>query len=318
MNSMKIMILLILGMTLHKTAFSNVKDIKLENEEHKTFYAMGYMLGGNLLRLNLSDKELSALYKGIATAAKNEQSEVDFGIYQNKIQELFKARMDAMAEKEKESGAKFIEDFVKKETATKTGTGLAYKVLNNGTGKMPKVDDIVEVHYHGTLIDGTVFDSSIERGKSISFPLNRVIKGWTEGLQIMKEGGKNKFVIPSELAYGDAGDPPKIPGGATLVFEVELIKVSSQKKVPVVTNYDFTSEKAMRIKIGMNSSEIVKMFGNPNSIKSNMCGQNTSNPWNCTIWTYGVFPNEKATFYFSGEAPDDLSINNFEISDYLN
>ena len=116
--------------------------------------------------------------------------------------------------------------FIKDEGATVSATGLAYKVIKEGTGATPGGEDVVEVHYHGTLADGTVFDSSVERGKTISFPLNRVIKGWTEGLQTMKEGGKTKFVIPADLAYGEAGAPPKIPGGATLVFEVELFKVT--------------------------------------------------------------------------------------------
>jgi FKBP-type peptidyl-prolyl cis-trans isomerase FkpA len=202
------------------------KKIELKSDDDKTFYAMGYMLGGNLQRLTLSDAELAALYKGIASAAKNQKSEVDMAKYQNRIQEVFKARMDKVAAKEKEAGKSFVEKFVKDEGATKTESGLAYKVLKEGTGAFPASEDIVEVHYHGTLTDGTVFDSSVERGKTISFPLNRVIKGWTEGLQTMKEGGKTKFVIPSDLAYGEAGAPPKIPGGATLVFEVELFKVT--------------------------------------------------------------------------------------------
>ena len=205
---------------------SDPKSIKLETEDDKTFYAMGFMLGGNLQRLSLSDKELSALYKGIAMASKGDKSEVDMGVYQNKIQEVFKSRMDKVAAKEKESGKSFIDAFVKKEGATQTPSGLAYKVIKEGTGATPGAEDTVEVHYHGTLADGTVFDSSVERGKTISFPLNRVIRGWTEGLQTMKEGGKTKFVIPSDLAYGEAGAPPKIPGGATLVFEVELFKVT--------------------------------------------------------------------------------------------
>jgi FKBP-type peptidyl-prolyl cis-trans isomerase FkpA len=202
------------------------KKISLESDDDKTFYAMGYMLGGNLQRLSLSDKEISALYKGIAMAAKNEKSEVDMAKFQNRIQEVFKARMDKVAAKEKDAGKAFIEKFIKDESATKTQSGLAYKVIKEGTGATPAAEDVVEVHYHGTLSDGTVFDSSVERGKTISFPLNRVIKGWTEGLQTMKEGGKTKFVIPSDLAYGEAGAPPKIPGGATLVFEVELFKVT--------------------------------------------------------------------------------------------
>lgn len=213
-------------LTLTACNSNDPKKISLESEDDKTFYAMGYMLGGNLQRLELSDKELAALYKGIASASKNEKSEVDMAKYQNRIQEVFKSRMDKVAAKEKQAGSAFIEKFIKDEGAVKTASGLAYKVLKEGTGATPGAEDVVEVHYHGTLTDGTVFDSSVERGKTISFPLNRVIKGWTEGLQTMKEGGKTKFVIPADLAYGEAGAPPKIPGGATLVFEVELFKVT--------------------------------------------------------------------------------------------
>jgi FKBP-type peptidyl-prolyl cis-trans isomerase FkpA len=225
-TSMVFLSLILSALMLTACNSNDPKKVDLKSEDDKTFYAMGYMLGGNLQRLTLSDAELAALYKGVAMAAKNEKSEVDMATYQNRIQEVFKSRMDKVAAKEKESGKSFIDKFVKDEGATKTESGLAYKVMKEGTGATPKAEDIVEVHYHGTLTDGTVFDSSVERGKTISFPLNRVIKGWTEGLQTMKEGGKSKFVIPSELAYGEAGAPPKIPGGATLVFEVELFKVT--------------------------------------------------------------------------------------------
>ncbi len=201
------------------------KKISLSTEEDKTFYAMGFMLGSNLQRLNLTDKEMGALYKGLSASAKNEKAEVDMNTYQQKIQTLFKERMDKVADTEKKTGIDFLEKFSKEEGSKKTESGLVYKVMKEGTGATPGPEDEVEVHYHGTLIDGTVFDSSVDRGQTISFPLNRVIKGWTEGLQLMKEGGKTKFVIPSELAYGDAGAGPKIPGGATLVFEVELFKV---------------------------------------------------------------------------------------------
>ncbi|MBT6313184.1 MAG: FKBP-type peptidyl-prolyl cis-trans isomerase, partial [Alphaproteobacteria bacterium] len=104
-------------------------------------------------------------------------------------------------------------------------SGLQYRVLREGTGEMPAASDTVEVHYKGTLIDGTQFDSSFDRGQTIEFPLNGVIAGWTEGVQLMKEGARYEFVIPSDLAYGERGAGGVIPGGATLIFEVDLISI---------------------------------------------------------------------------------------------
>lgn len=202
-------------------------DISLKDDNDKTFYTMGIMLGSNLQRLNLNDRELAALSKGLRDASKGTKPEVEISAFQPKIQEMFKSRMQKVAEEQKKTGDKFLSDFKKEKDVKVTESGLAYKVMKDGKGAAPKATDTVEVHYHGTLIDGTVFDSSVERGQTVSFPLNRVIKGWTEGLQLMKEGAKYKFVIPAELAYGDAGAPPKIPGGATLIFEVELFKVKS-------------------------------------------------------------------------------------------
>lgn len=200
--------------------------VNLKTEDDKTFYAMGFMLGSNLQRLNLSDKELSALYKGLTNSAKGVKSEVEMQIYQPKIQTMFKERMQKVAEKQKTGGKKYLDDYLKNnKNAKKTASGLIYEVLKEGKGAKPKATDTVEVHYHGTLTSGEVFDSSVDRGKKISFPLNRVIKGWTEGLQLIGEGGKVRLVIPPELGYGDTGAPPKIPGGATLVFEVELFQI---------------------------------------------------------------------------------------------
>ncbi len=200
----------------------------LKTDEDKTFYAVGALFGGRLKPLQLTDAELESLIFGIRDSAKGIDSKVDLVAFQPKIQELFQTRMGRQSEEFKKKGQEFLENFVKNEGAKKTESGLAYKIITEGTGKTPKAEDMVEVHYHGTLTDGTVFDSSVERGKRVSFPLNRVIKGWTEGLQLIKEGGKIKLVIPSDLAYGDHGAPPKIPGGSTLVFEVELFSVKPQ------------------------------------------------------------------------------------------
>lgn len=209
---------------------SKGKDPK--TEEEKTFYSIGTMFGSRLTQLSMSDAEIDALASGLRDAAKNEKQKVDPMAYQQKIQEMFKARMEKQSVGVKAKGAEFLANFVAKEGATKTASGLAYKHIKEGTGPSPKETDIVKVHYHGTLTDGTVFDSSRERGKEVSFPLNRVIKGWTEGVQLMKVGGTTKFVIPSDLAYGDAGAPPKIAGGATLVFEVQLLGIEAAPAAP--------------------------------------------------------------------------------------
>ena len=122
-------------------------------------------------------------------------------------------------------GEKFLEDNGKKEGITTTASGLQYKVITEGTGAQPKATDQVSVNYRGTLVNGTEFDSSYKRGEPATFALNQVIPCWTEGVQRLKAGGKARLVCPSEIAYGDRGAPPTIPGGATLIFEVELIEV---------------------------------------------------------------------------------------------
>jgi FKBP-type peptidyl-prolyl cis-trans isomerase FkpA len=222
--------LIVLGLiVLSAVSCSKGKDPK--TEEEKTFYSIGTMFGSRLTQLSMSDAEIDSLAAGLRDAAKGDKQKVDPMAYQQKIQDMFKARMEKQSVDVKKKGAEFLEKFVK-EGATKTASGMAYKHLKVGTGATPKETDIVKVHYHGTLTDGTVFDSSRERGKEVSFPLNRVIKGWTEGVQLMKVGGLTKFVIPSELAYGDAGAPPKIRGGETLVFEVELLGIEAAPAAP--------------------------------------------------------------------------------------
>ena len=180
--------------------------------------------------MELKEDELAMILSGVYDSALDKKLQVDLAVYGPKVQEFFRKRMGAKSEKEKKKGAEYLEKFVKTEGGTLTESGLAYKVLEPGSGKAPGKTDVVEVHYTGTLIDGTVFDSSRERDKPVSFPLNRVIKGWTEGLQLVKKGGKIKLVIPSDLAYGNHGSPPKIPGGATLTFDIELLDIKAPEK----------------------------------------------------------------------------------------
>ena len=148
------------------------------------------------------------------------------------IREAFAAVREEQMEKQKiesegavKKGEEFLVTNAKKEGVSSTESGLQYEVLASGTGESPKAEDTVEVHYHGTLIDGSVFDSSVERGSPAKFPVNRVISGWTEALQLMKVGDKWRLTIPSELAYGAQSPSPKIPANSALVFEVELLSI---------------------------------------------------------------------------------------------
>lgn len=204
--------------------------VELKSEDSKTFYTMGYTLGQRFEKLNLQDSEVNSIVAGLKDGVKSVDGKVDINTYRPKIQPLIQSKMQVVAESEKKEGAKYIENFLKEEGVKKTESGLAYKILEEGKGQNPKPTDTVKVHYTGKLTDGSVFDSSVERGQPATFPLNRVIKGWTEGVQLIKPGGKIKLVIPSDLAYGDNGAPPKIPGGATLTFEVELLEIVKEEK----------------------------------------------------------------------------------------
>ncbi len=219
-----------LALTMALVGCSKGGKVELKTDEDKTFYTLGTMFGSRLNNLDLTEKEIDALAQGLKDSAAKKELALKPEEFQNKIQEVFSERMKKFAEKVKKTGTEFLTKFVS-DGGTKTASGLAYKIENAGSAKKPKAEDTVEVHYHGTLIDGTVFDSSKERNQPVSFPLNRVIKGWTEGLQLIGEGGKIKLVIPSDLAYGDAGAPPKIPGGSTLVFDVELISIKAPEAV---------------------------------------------------------------------------------------
>lgn len=164
------------------------------------------------------DEAVHSAFEGKETKISPEEANQ---IIQNYLQELTEKRTAQI----KAVGEKFLEENKKKENVKVTASGLQYIVEKEGTGAQPTATDEVTVHYTGKLLDGTVFDSSVSRGEPATFPLNRVIPGWTEGVQLMKEGGKYLFFIPSELAYGPQGVPNAIPPHSTLIFEVELIKV---------------------------------------------------------------------------------------------
>ena len=149
------------------------------------------------------------------------------------INEYLQALQEKLTAAAKEAGEKFLAENKTKEGVKTTASGLQYVVEKQGTGIRPTASDEVTVHYTGKLLDGTVFDSSVERGEPATFPLNRVIPGWTEGVQLMQEGSKYRFFIPSDLAYGPQGIPNAIPPHSTLIFDVELIKVNHKSDIIV-------------------------------------------------------------------------------------
>lgn len=196
----------------------------LATDEQKTLYALGVLLGQNIRGFALTEAELATVGAGLNDAALGNPPKVDVDTYRAKIEALANERATARAAIEKEASADYVYEMAQSPGAERSASGMVYIPVVVGAGASPSATDTVNVHYHGTLRDGSVFDSSVERGEPISFPLNGVISCWTEGLQKMKVGGKAKLVCPSDTAYGDVGQGP-IPGGAALTFEVELLGI---------------------------------------------------------------------------------------------
>ncbi len=189
-----------------------------------TSYSLGIVLSQNLKSQGFDSIDATSLAKGFeqgldGTATVTPQEANQY------IQSFLQRKAETAGASAREDGEAFLATNAKRPEVKVTESGLQYEVLQEGTGKNPSATETVEVHYHGTLTDGTVFDSSVERGQTIEFPLNRVIPGWTEGVQLMKEGAKYRFYIPYDLAYGAQGSPPKIPPFAALIFDVELFQV---------------------------------------------------------------------------------------------
>lgn len=195
------------------------------NDDQKTLYALGLAISQSLGAFTLSESELEFVKSGITDGVLKRQQKVDLQTFGPKIQQLQQARAAVVAEAEKKTGTAYLAKAAAEKGATKTESGIVITPIKPGTGATPKATDTVKVHYHGTLLDGTVFDSSVKRGEPATFPLSQVIKCWTEGVQHIKVGGKSKLVCPSNLAYGERGSPPAIKPGATLVFEVELLEI---------------------------------------------------------------------------------------------
>jgi FKBP-type peptidyl-prolyl cis-trans isomerase FkpA len=213
-----------------KTAAATATAAAPTTEEDKTLYALGVLISKNLEPFQLTPKELATVQQGLGDGVNNKATGVDIEKYGPQVQELHRKRLAVLSAKEGEAGKAFLTKAAAEKGATKTASGIIITELKPGTGAAPKATDEVKVNYEGKLIDGKIFDSSIQRGEPATFPLNGVIPCWTEALQTMKVGGKARVVCPSDLAYGAQGSPPTIRPGATLVFEVELLDIVTAKK----------------------------------------------------------------------------------------
>ncbi len=232
----RIIYLIALVLTYAGTSCQQIgKNVKLKTDVDSVSYAIGYMVGSNNNRQLKNTPGGEKLNLDIISAAftsitKGEESKLTDEEANKVIRNYFEKIRKEEAQKGLEKGNKFLEKNGKRKEVTTTESGLQYEVLKQGNGPKPTTEDKVKVHYHGTLIDGKVFDSSVDRGKPTSFPVTGVIKGWIEGLQLMNVGSKYKFYIPGNLAYGERRQGKDIGPNETLIFEVELLEILPKDK----------------------------------------------------------------------------------------
>ena len=223
MKKMFFVVLMLITSACSKEAVT--ADVALETEDQKTLYAIGMIISTQLQPFALSEEELAPIVQGIMDGISGLDAKVDMATYEARINEMLSDRSAIVAAKEATVSESYLKQFDSDESIVKTESGALVKMVEEGTGDIPTASDTVMVHYEGSLIDGTVFDSSLQRGSPATFPLSGVIACWTEGLQKMKVGGKAQLICPADTAYGDRGMPPKIGPGATLIFEVNLLEI---------------------------------------------------------------------------------------------
>jgi FKBP-type peptidyl-prolyl cis-trans isomerase FkpA len=208
-------------------------DVELKTDDEKALYAYGAQFAQQLQFLELNEQQIATVIAGVNEGFANKpRIPTDDPAHDQRLQSFYRQQMQAVLKREDTASAQYATAAAAEKGAVKSDSGLIYRDLTVGKGETPKASDSVSVHYHGTLRDGTVFDSSRERNQPAEFPLTGVIPCWTEALQKMKVGGKAKLVCPAAIAYGDNGRPPKIKPGAALTFEVELLSVT---KAPAET-----------------------------------------------------------------------------------
>lgn len=220
---MRRMILMTLALLALST--SGRAETPLMTEDHKTLYALGVANGQGMARFEFTPAEAQIIGAGMVDALSGTDLQVTFEEYRDQVNEMMQARMAIAGQAELTEGQAFLAEAAKEAGAVQTESGLVYLELKEGSGASPAATDEVKVHYHGMLRNGDVFDSSVDRGEPATFALNRVIKAWTEGVQLMKVGGKAKLVCPPDLAYGERGAGGMIGPNATLIFEVELLEI---------------------------------------------------------------------------------------------
>lgn len=200
-------------------------DMELTSEVDKFSYALGMDLGSNVANEKIDSLNIEAVMMGMGDVLNEKETKFTITESQSVVREYLIGLQNKKAEEATKMAQGFFEENGKKDGVTTTASGLQYEVIKEGNGAKPSAEDVVKVHYTGTLLDGTKFDSSYDRGEPAQFPVGGVISGWTEALQLMKAGAKWKLYIPSNLAYGQRGAGNLIKPGATLVFEVELIEI---------------------------------------------------------------------------------------------
>jgi FKBP-type peptidyl-prolyl cis-trans isomerase FkpA len=201
-------------------------------DDQKTLYAMGFIAGGNFAQFKLSPEEFAVFQKGLEAASLGKKPELELATYQPRIEPFLQAKVAqarvanvGVAQARKTADAAFVTKAAAETGAVKLDSGAVIQTLTPGKGESPKPTSTVKVHYEGKLTDGSVFDSSIQRGQPVEFPLNQVIPCWTQGVAKMKVGEKARLTCPSDTAYGDQGQGVTIPPGATLIFEVQLLSI---------------------------------------------------------------------------------------------
>lgn len=203
---------------------TDLSSVSLETEDERVLYTLGQYLGRNVTDAGLTEEELPAVMAGLSDSALGRPPRVDLDQYGSVLPIFMQQRILATSQEDLAAANDFLDEQAALPGATRTDSGIVIQEITEGTGAQPTAGDTVTVHYHGTLPNGQVFDSSVDRGEPETFPLDQVIPCWTEAVQTLKVGGKSRLVCPPDLAYGPGG-APGIPGNSPLVFEVELLEI---------------------------------------------------------------------------------------------